>query len=965
MLERVILIATLLFLMTPTAQAKKNQATHAGARARSGEKWARQTLARMSLNEKLGQMVMVYYWGRFTSAEDPDFRELLREVKENHAGGIILQAKRTPTGVERSQVYPTAALSNELQRTAKIPLFVGADFENGTAMRLADGTSLPSAMAVAATGEPRDAFTMGKITAIEARAAGLNWIFAPVSDVNNNPDNPIINTRSFGEDPNRLAQFVKEFIRGVQQNGAMATAKHFPGHGDVNTDSHISVPVVPGDVAELNRVELVPFRAAISAGVGAIMSGHLVVPALDPDKNVPATLSPRILTDLLREKMGFDGIEVTDALDMAGVTEIDSPPNVAVRAVNAGADVLLIPPNPAAAIAAMREAVETGQLPIAKVNEAVLRILRAKARLNLERSRFVNLDQLNTVFGSPKFKEEAQDIADRGITLIRDDAKILPLDASKPQRILLVIISGDPDPYPGALIEQELRKRAASIETVRVDTKFIKADSIQLPPRDTYDIAVAAVFVRVADRKGTVGLPAEEIALLNQLLAAGKPRVVASLGSPYLVAQFPSAKTWIAAFGTQDVVQCAMARAIFGETSIDGQLPVTVPGVARIGDGVRVAANPMVLTPAPAALAGALKTAFAILDRAVEDHAFPGGVLAVGLRNQLVLHPFGRMSYAAKSRTVQTDTIYDVASLTKPIVTATAIMMLVAENQIDLDAPISRYLAHYNSAGNPAWLQKITVRELLLHTSGLPAHREFYKTAKSPEEWRKLLWSEPLVSAPGTKIEYSDLGFIILGDIVERLTGMTLARYARENILGPLGMRNSFFSPPVALRGRIAPTQTDSAFRKRRRPGEVDDDNAFALGGSAGHAGLFSTAGDVAVFAQMMLNGGIYAQQRFLPRAIVEQFTARVAVGDSVRTLGWDVPSGESASGHYFSAQSYGHNGFTGTSIWIDPQRRLFVILLTNRVHPTAANDKIRSVRPALHDAILESLGLTETGNSR
>ncbi|MGC1105511.1 MAG: glycoside hydrolase family 3 N-terminal domain-containing protein, partial [Candidatus Acidiferrales bacterium] len=836
MRERGILIITLLFLMTPAVSAQKKKAT-TPSRTQAGEKWAQQTLAKMTLEEKLGQMVMVYYWGRFTSTEDEDFRELLREVSEKHIGGLILQAQRTPTGVERSQVYPTAALSNELQRAANVPLLVAADFENGTAMRLADGTSLPSAMAVAATGDPQDAFTMGKITAIEARAAGLNWIFAPVADVNDNPDNPIINTRSFGEDPARVAKFVAQFVRGVQENGAMATAKHFPGHGDVNTDSHISVPVVPGDLAELNRVELVPFRAAISAGVGAVMSGHLVVPAIEPDKNVPATLSPRILTDLLRKKMGFDGIEVTDALDMAGVTAIDSPPNVAVRAINAGIDVLLIPPNPDAAIAAMKEAVESGELPIAKVNEAVRRILRAKAQLNLEQNRLTDLNRLNTVFGSPKFKTEAQDIADRGITLIRDNAKILPLDAAKPPRVLLVVVSGDPDPYPGALVEQEIRDRAGSIQTVRVDTNFTKANSVQLPAPDGYDVAIATVFVRVADRKGTVGLPAEEVALLNKLVAAGKPTIVASFGSPYLVAQFPNTKTWIAAFGTQDVVQRAMVRAIFGQTAVGGQLPVSVPGVAKLGDGLRVAANPMVLEPAPTTIAAELKPAFAILDHAVADGAFPGGVLAVGLHDQLIVHPFGRFTYTAKSPAVKADTIYDVASLTKPIVTATAIMLLAADNQVDLDAPVSRYLPHQQAGPNPEWVQKITIRELLLHTSGLPAYREFYKNAASAAELRKQLYAERLVSAPGTRIEYSDLGFILLGDIVERLTGKSLDQYARENIFEPLGMENSCFNPPRALRARIAPVQNDTAYRKRQLHGEVDDANAFAMGGVAGHAG--------------------------------------------------------------------------------------------------------------------------------
>ena len=901
---------------------------------------------------------MVPYWGRFRSAEDESFRELMRHVKEIHAGGIMLEARRTPAGIERSHVYPSAAVANELQRAAKIPLLVAADFENGTAMRLADGTSLPAAMAVAATGDPHDAFTMGKITALEARAAGLNWIFAPVCDVNSNADNPIINTRSFGEDPTRVSELAAQFIRGAQENGAMATAKHFPGHGDVNTDSHIAVPVVSGDLAQLNRVELAPFRAAIAAGVGAVMSGHLVVPALEPDRNTPATLSPSILTDLLRRKMGFEGIEVTDALDMGGVTTIDSPPNVAVRAIEAGADVLLMPPNPDAAIAALRQAVNSGELPPARVNEAVLRILRAKAELQLERNRLVDLSRLNEVFSSPKFKAEAQDIAQRGITLIRDEQKILPLDAAKSLRVLLVIVSGDPDPHPGSIIEQELRARVDAVQTIRVDTNFVKASSVQLPSPESYDVAIATVLVRVADRKGTVGLPADEINLLNRLISGERPVIVASLGSPYLVAQFPSAKTWIAAFGTQNAVQRAMVRAIFGETAIGGRLPVSVPGVAKLGSGLKKAANPMVLTPAADSMAAKLKPAFAIVERAVAERAFPGGVLAVGLEGKLVVHPFGHLSYAAKSAAVKVDTIYDAASLTKPIVTATAIMMLVANKQIDLDAPISRYLPGWGAGPNPDWRHRVTVRELLLHTSGLPAHREFFKSAKNAAEVRKQLFAEQLAASPGTKIEYSDLGFILLGEIIERLTGKSLDQFASEAIFAPLGMRDSCFNPPRALRARIAPTQNDKAYRKRQLHGEVDDANAFALGGVAGHAGLFSTATDVAVFAQMMLNGGIYAHQRILPRAIVPESTKRVSVGDSARTLGWDVPTGDSSSGHYFSAESYGHTGFTGTSMWIDPRSNLFVILLTNRVHPSAANEKIRQVRPAVHDAIVKALGL-------
>jgi beta-N-acetylhexosaminidase len=950
------LVASL--VMTPAAKAQKKPAAKARA-VRSDEKWVATTLKKMTLEEKLGQLVMVYYWGRFTSTEDPAYQELLREVKQNHVGGIILQAKRTPTGVERSQVYPSAALANELQRAAKIPLLVAADFETGTAMRLADGTAFPSAMAVGATGDPRDAYTMGKVTALEARAAGINWIFAPVADVNDNPDNPIINFRSFGEDPQRVAEFVAQFVRGVQENGALATAKHFPGHGDVSVDSHLALPLVPGDLAELQRVELVPFRAAIAAGVGAVMSGHLAVPALEPDTNVPATLSHRVLTDLLRENLGFDGVAVTDALDMGGVTTIDSPPDVAVRAVEAGSDVLLIPPVADAALAALKRAVEDGQLPQTRVDAAVRHVLSAKAKLGLETNRLVNLNTLNSSFGSPKFKAEAQDIADRGITLLRDEPKILPLDSTKPLHVLLTIISGDPDPLPGVPLENEIIPRVDGLQVIRVDSSFVRAATVKLPPPETYDVAIAAVFVRVADRKGSVGLPDDEASLLNQLLASGKPTIVACLGSPYLLSRFPNAKTWIAGFGTQDVVQRAMVRAIFGQIAIGGKIPVSVPDAATLGDGLRVASNPMTLVAAPETVAARLKPAFDLLERAVADRAFPGGVLAVGLNNQLLIHPFARLTYDARSPAVNADTIYDVASLTKPIVTTAAIMTLVAQGSVDLDAPVSRYLPEWLSGPNRDWRKKVTVSDLLLHDSGLPAHREYFKLAKNSREVLQRIFVEPLAYEPETKIEYSDLGFILLGEIVQRLTGKPLDDYAREEIFTPLGMRKSMFNPPKALRARIVPTENDTAFRKRQLQGEVDDSNAFAMGGVAGHAGLFTTANDVAIFAQMMLNGGIYAHQRLFSRDLVEKFTLRQEIGDSARTLGWDVPTRNSSSGQYFSPDAYGHNGFTGTSIWIDPDKKVFVILLTNRVYPSAANEKIKQVRPALHDAILTALGLT------
>jgi beta-N-acetylhexosaminidase len=921
----------------------------------------------MTLREKLGQMLMVPFFGGFASSESAEYIEVIRQVEENRVGGLILATARGPLGIRRSQVYPTAEIANELQRRARIPLLIGADFESGTRMRLEEGTAFPSAMAIAATSQPHFAYVAGRLTAIEARAAGVHWIFAPDADINNNPDNPIINVRSFGESAQEVARYVEEFVRGVEENGALATAKHFPGHGNVSVDSHLTLATVPGSREELEENELVPFEAAIRAGVSAIMPGHLAVPALESDPNIPATISSKILTSLLRHEMNFRGLIVTDAMEMGGIASLFPPGEAAVRAVEAGADVLLMPPVPDAAIAALEDAIGSGRISVARIDESVRGILGAKARLGLDRARVVDVAKLNEAFGRPEFEAQAQEMADRGVTLLRDSARLLPLDATRPLRVLLVALSADPDACPGETIEPEIRGRVDSLTVLCADTRFTNVSALKLPRPETYDVAIVALFVRVADRKGNVGFPEDQRAFMNQLLATGKPVAVASFGSPYLIERFPKAKTWLAAFSTNGVSQRAVVRALFGQVVISGRIPVTVPGAARRGDGLHVDANPMTIERAPASMSDRLSPAYVLLDGAVADGAFPGGVLAVGRENGLSIHPFGAMTRGAKAQRVAAETIYDVASLTKPIVTTTAAMMLFERRRLDLDAPVARYLPEFAaaSAGDPGagWRARVTVRMLLLHDSGLPAHREFFKDVRGVRPGAAdaaaifaRAMAEPLVREPGTQIEYSDLGFILLGEIIERLTGESLDEFARRNIFAQLGMNSSVFNPPRSVRARIAPTQNDMAYRKRLLRGEVDDENAWAMGGVAGHAGLFSTAGDIAIFAQMMLNGGIYAHRRLLAHATIARFTKRHDLGDSAYALGWDVPTEPSSSGVYFSPESYGHLGSTGTSLWIDPERKAFVILLTNRVHPTRANEKIKQVRPVIHDAVMKAL---------
>ena len=387
------------------------------------------------------------------------------------------------------------------------------------------------------------------------------------------------------------------------------------------------------------------------------------------------------MTELLRERLKFTGLIVTDALDMGGVTSIASPGEAAVRAVEAGADVLLMPPVPDAAIAALESAVRSGRIAENRIDASVRRILAAKARLRLNKNRLVDVAQLSRNFARPEFASRAQEIADRGVTLLRDAPRLLPLDSTRPLRVLLVALSADPDRCPGETIEPEIRPRVDSLTVLRADTQYSRVSALRLPPPASYDVAIAALFVRVADRKGNVAFPEDQRAFVNELLAAGKPVVVAAFGSPYLISRFPQATTWVAQFSTNDVSQRAVARAIFGQVPIGGKLPVTVPDAAQRGDGLRMAANPMLLRPAAAEMSAQLKPAYALLDRAVADGAFPGGVLAVGWKGQLSIHPFGRLACGSKARKVAADSIYDVASLTKPIVTTTAAMMLVEQQR--------------------------------------------------------------------------------------------------------------------------------------------------------------------------------------------------------------------------------------------------------------------------------------------
>lgn len=979
----------------------------------AGERWVEQTLAGLTLAEEVGQLVIPWIPGAYASTSSPEFKEIAGWVEELGLGGVSISI-----GLPHSY----AAKLNELQRRARVPLLVTSDFENGgPGMRInhsyalpsllaqGGGTSFPPTMAFGAIADERAAFEYGRITAAEARAVGVHMIFAPVLDVNSNPANPIINTRSFGERPADVARLGVAFIEGARAGGGLTTAKHFPGHGDTETDSHLALPVVTADRARLDRLELVPFRAAVDHGVDGVMTAHVSVPAVLGEDAPPATLSPYFMTRLLREEMGFRGVLFTDALRMAAISDAYGGGEAAVLAIEAGSDVILAPEDPRAAVTAVTDAVNSGRIPRERIQASVRRILTLKARVGLHERRFVDMEAVDELVGSAEHVRAAEADAVQSVTLVTDSWALVPLDLARRRRILSITYARVSDPAAGLAFDAELRRFGAEVRSQRVFDETPQDGYVELAAAsDSVDLVVVSAYTPPTAAAGSVAAP-EGLSGLVEGLRGRSPVVVVSLGNPYLRTAFPHADAYLIGWGPHEVSQQAAARALVGAQPITGRLPITLPPEQRVGMGLDRAATgarPVSDVRDPLAEAGVLpgrrvvraagaqdgalqatgmrispleteasevgmsEAVLAQLDSlilaGVEQGVAPGVAVAVGRHGRVVrLRGFGRLDTDATSPPADAATLWDLASLTKVVGTTTAAMLLVEEGRLDLDAPVIRYLPDW-ADGDPR-KRDVTVRHLLLHRAGLPPFRQWYLQESGRDAYQRVINGLALDYAPGDSTVYSDIGLMTTGFIVERISGLTLDAFLAERVFGPLGMVDTGFRPAAELIDRIAPTEIDRTFRRRHVRGEVHDENAWALGGVAGHAGLFSSARDLAVFAAMMLGNGVAPACRpvagsgvpcnaprprdltLLNASTIRLFTLRHD-GTSSRALGWDTPSGNSSAGQYFSRRSFGHTGFTGTSIWMDPERDLFVVLLTNRVNPTRENQAHVPFRRAVHD---------------
>jgi beta-N-acetylhexosaminidase len=580
---------------------------------RNGEKWAERTLYKLSLEEKVGQLFMIWVRAEFLNFENPEYLQLRNSVRKYHLGSLVMTVRFEPPFLYRNEPYEAAVLLNRLQADSKLPLLIAADFERGVSMRLYGATVFPHAMAFGAAGKTDYVEAFGRISAQEARAIGVHWNFFPVADVNSNPANPIINTRSFGEDPQQVGDFVGAYIRGARADGMLTTAKHFPGHGDTATDSHLGVAQVTGDLARLQSVELLPFHRAIQAGVDSVMVAHVSVPALEPDPNRVATTSPAIITDLLKRQLGFNGLVVTDALDMAALTRLYTANigRAAVDAFKAGNDLLIIPPDLDAAYQAVLEAARSGEITPAQLDASVLKILKAKASLDLHKARLVNVEALPQLIGKPENLALGQQISDDAVTLVRDNGKLLPLKQSGTvmtglpyqkveevrDQVVVVIFSDDVRTEAGRMLERQIRARVPDANIMYVDPRIaaVMSDEV-MKAVDQAQAVIAAVYVVPTAGKATkaegglknsVSLADATGTLLQKILDhAPEKTAVVAMGNPYLAQDFPAVRNYICTFSNATVSETSAVKALFGEIAIRGRLPITIPNVAQRGAGI-------------------------------------------------------------------------------------------------------------------------------------------------------------------------------------------------------------------------------------------------------------------------------------------------------------------------------------------------------------------------------------------
>ena len=943
--------------------------------------WADSVFSTLSLDDRIAQLMMVAAYSDRDAKHEQGIEDLIRQ---RNIGGIIF----FKGGPARQ-----AKLTNRFQAAAKTPLMIGMDLEWGLAMRLDSTIRFPRQMTLGALQNDSLIEEMGLEIAREMQRLGVHVSFSPVLDVNNNPANPVINDRSFGEDRELVARKGIAYMRGLQRGGVIATAKHFPGHGDTDTDSHFGLPLIAHSRTRLDSLELYPFQRIVEEGIAAMMVAHLEVPALDSTKGQPSTLSKPIVNDLLERELGFRGLVFTDALNMKGVAKADKPGEIELRALLAGNDVMLFPQDPVKAIERIKQAVDSGEVDRAMIDHKCLKVLRAKEWAGLADLKRVETKDLYADLNTMRGKLLRRNLYARAITALNDHYKAIPVGRLDTLKIASLVI-GDTagNPFQTGL------QRYAPVALFRCD-KSLKRDSLDalLRKLDGYDRVIVSVHNTTWRVTKDFGVPETALDIIREV-AGRRPTIFALFANPYRLSKAYGAQLMssvMVGYEETEETQDLMAQAIFGAIGVDGKLPVTASSFYKCGDGRTFEPNGRMAYTMPEALgisSADLRGIDAVVKQGIEAQAYPGCEVFVAVDGQVVFNQaYGHTTYE-KKRKVRQDDLYDLASITKVASTTIALMHLVDERKVDLDKPLGHYLPELEEMSSAH--ARMDFRDILTHQAGLKAFVPFYAKLLKDGKLRSELVSDTatekytvrvanklyipqaykdsmltwVVNTPLDKkgeYVYSDMGYYLLQEVIERITGMPLDRYVSATFYRPMGANTIGYKPwerfPLT---RIAPTEYDLTFRMRQIQGDVHDPGAAMKGGVAGHAGLFSNANDLGMVMQMLANGGTYGGRRYLSEQVVKEFTKCQFCSPSGtgnrRGLGWDRPvRGKGGpTCECVSYASFGHTGFTGTMAWVDPDQHVVYVFLSNRVYPNATTNKLASmgirtkIQEVVHDAV-------------
>ena len=936
--------------------------------------WVDSVLTSLTEEEKIGQFFMV---ATFSNREEAYYQRMDYLVRDLHVGGLIFF---------QGDPVTQADLTNRYQAFAKTPLMVSLDAESGLGMRLDYAMTFPKQMTLGAIRDNRLIYDMGREIARQCRRIGVTLNFAPVVDVNSNPNNPAIGMRSFGEVKENVAEKGIAYMKGMQEAGVLACAKHFPGHGDTESDSHHTLPRVSHSGERLQNLELYPFRQLIADSVGSIIVGHLDVPFYD-NRNIAATLSNKIVTGLLKQEMGFKGLIITDAMNMRGVTRSNNPADANLQALLAGNDILLYAENVVQSIQKIKVAIQDSLISGQEIDSRVRKILHAKYRLGLYERKPLQLANLGKELHPPQAQTLKQQLYEQAITLVRNEGELLPFVHLDTLRFASVAI--------GEVANNTFQQTLSKYAPFRHFTNDAKSDNDWFEDVLTEVDSGRTVVVSLHEMSQRAfrgyGISEPTKSFIRRLQQRNRV-ILCVFGNPYSLKFFSDLPALICGYEDNPITQAAVAQVLFGALPARGRLPVSVNGTFSVGTGVETKAIGRLSYGLPESV-GMSSVRLAEVDKiaksSIEARAFPGCQVLVARKGKVIFQKnFGKLTYDYAYEPVRDQTTYDLASVTKVAATLQAVMALNEQSLLDLNQKASFYLPELKGTNK----ENIVVRNLLMHQAGLVAFVPFWertrsRTALDSSYYRRrdtldytLQIAPNLYTRPATKDSvwnwvvksslsskrdknghpiyiYSDLGLIMLWHVVEAILKQPMEVFLAQQFYEPLGMSRTGFNPlkrlPVV---DLAPTENDYLFREAQLRGTVHDQNAAMQGGVSGHAGLFSTAGDLAILMQMNLQKGYYGGRQFLQSATVPLFTKNYTAR-SHRGLGWDRRPDEDGNAYVSalaSPRSFGHSGFTGTLVWADPDQDLVFIFLSNRVYSDASNNLITSQR--IRNRIMEAV---------